>query len=103
MYFVAVTCELVNHCSDHGACSGPNVCSCYSGFKGANCSEGMYRGLRNRFIVSVADDFEEGPWGPILGKNKGNTQKEENPAGQAKTKTPHLAQALDPSLLIKRS
>ena len=42
MYFLAVSCELVSYCSGHGACSGPNVCSCHSGFKGANCSEGMY-------------------------------------------------------------
>ena len=47
--------------------------------------------------------LRRGPWGRFLGKNKGNTQKEENPAGQAKTKTPHLAQALDPPLLSKRS
>ena len=47
MYFLAVSCELVSHClGNHGACSGPNVCSCYSGFKGANCSEGMYHELR---------------------------------------------------------
>ena len=41
-YFLAVSCELVNHCSDNGACSGPNECTCYSGYKGRNCSESMY-------------------------------------------------------------
>jgi len=31
----------VNHCSGHGVCSGPNVCTCHSGYKGINCSESI--------------------------------------------------------------
>ena len=38
--FFTVSCELVNHCSGHGNCSAPSVCSCYDGFEGFNCSEG---------------------------------------------------------------
>lgn len=36
-----VTCEAVKNCSNHGACTGPNACTCEKGFHGADCSEGI--------------------------------------------------------------
>ena len=36
-----VSCELLNNCSEHGSCTGPNECTCEKGYQGANCSEGI--------------------------------------------------------------
>ena len=37
----SVSCGLLNNSSEHGACTGPNECTCEKGYQGANCSEGI--------------------------------------------------------------
>ena len=40
MLLFVVNCEGVNNCSGFGVCTGQDLCSCYTGYFGANCSLG---------------------------------------------------------------
>ena len=50
-----VSCELLNNCSEHGACTGPNECTCEKGYQGANCSEGIENCSMKNFVAIRAE------------------------------------------------
>ena len=67
-FFVAVSCESLNNCSYNGDCTGPNVCSCHSGFKGLNCSEGILHSSREHLtrLKLLLYFHETGGWDMVF-------------------------------------